>query len=58
MWPVELLKTVFWMASSDWRVFVAEAHANGVRAAVGDERIGGGDAIENGGGVFGDFRAA
>ena len=50
--PKLLLKTVFSMASSEVRVFVAEAHANGVGAAVGDERIGGGNAVENGGCVL------
>ena len=34
---------------------VAEAHANGVGAAVRDQRIGGRDAVENRGRIFGDF---
>ena len=34
VWPVLLLKTVFWMASSEARVSSAKADANGVGAAV------------------------
>ena len=36
-------------------VLVAEAHANGVGPAVGDQRIGGGNAVENRGGVLGNL---
>ena len=55
VWPEALLKTVFWMASSDVRVLVAKAHADGVGTAVGNQRIVGGNAIENGRRIFGNF---
>ena len=36
--------------------FVAQAHADGVRPAVRDQRVIDGDSVQNGRGVFGDFR--
>ena len=55
MWPEELLKTVSSMASSELRCSSIEAHADGVGAAVGDQRIVGGDAVENRRCVDGNF---
>ena len=49
--PEALLKTVFWMASSEARV-LAQANADRVGAAVGDQRIGRRNAVENRGRVF------
>ena len=50
--PDVLLKTVFSIVSERAARLRRKADANRVRPAVGDERIGGGNAVENRGGVL------